>query len=71
MVAWATKLTIGAEEMAEAFGCSTWQVYELVKRGECPVEPIHVGRKLRWPTAAVLRKLAIEPSASSEVGSAS
>lgn len=51
--------TLDAEQTAEIFGCSKWSLYELVKRNECPVEPLHLGRKLRWPTAAVLRAVGL------------
>ncbi|HLM96764.1 MAG TPA: hypothetical protein VK283_10645 [Acidimicrobiales bacterium] len=51
--------TINAKAVAELFGCSTWALYETVKAGSCPVEPLRVGRKLRWPTALVLRALGL------------
>jgi hypothetical protein len=50
--------TLGADEMAQLFGYSAWFVYQ--HADEMPVAPIRVGRKLRWPTAPVLRVLGIE-----------
>jgi predicted DNA-binding transcriptional regulator AlpA len=50
--------TIGAPEVAELYGYSEWFVYQ--HADELPVPPIRVGRKLRWPTAPVLRSLGIE-----------
>jgi predicted DNA-binding transcriptional regulator AlpA len=52
--------TITAEELAGVLGVSTWSVYESVKRGDCPVEPIRVGRRLVWPRACVERLLGVE-----------
>ncbi|MST31626.1 helix-turn-helix domain-containing protein [Acidimicrobiaceae bacterium USS-CC1] len=43
--------------MAELLGVSTWAVYESVRRGEPPIPPIRVGRRLVWPKAAVDRLL--------------
>jgi predicted DNA-binding transcriptional regulator AlpA len=49
--------TLSAEEFADALGVSTWALYESVKRGDCPVEPIRVGRRLVWSRARVLELL--------------
>jgi len=51
--------TLGAEEVAELYGCSTWAVYK--NKDELPVPPIRVGRCLRWPTLPVLRNLGLVP----------
>lgn len=48
-----TAATMTAEELAELLGVSTWAVYEAVRRGDCPVAPIRVGRRLLWPRASV------------------
>jgi predicted DNA-binding transcriptional regulator AlpA len=48
-----------AAEVAERFGCSTWSVYDLVRRDEFPVEPIRLGRKLVWSRSAVDARLGI------------
>lgn len=52
--------TLDGHQAAELLGCSYWHLLELVKRGEAPVEPLRLGRSLRWPTAAVLRALGID-----------
>ena len=46
--------TLGADEMSELLGVSTWSVYQ---HPDAVVPPIRVGRKLRWPTARVLEGL--------------
>jgi hypothetical protein len=53
--------TLGAEEMAALYGCSSWAIYQ--HKDELPVKPIRVGRSLRWPTAPVLRSLGLETEA--------
>jgi excisionase family DNA binding protein len=45
--------TMTASELAELLGVSTWAVYEAVRRGDCPVAPIRVGRRLLWPRSNV------------------
>ena len=60
----ATSPTIGAEELAELYGCSTWAVYQ--HKDEFPVSPIRVGRSLRWPTLPVLRSLGLAPESVGE-----
>lgn len=52
-------LTLDAKEAAAVLGVSTWTLYETVKAGTCPVEPLRVGKRLRWPTALVLRAVGI------------
>ncbi len=56
-------VTLTAEELADLLGVSTWAVYESVRRGDCPVEPIRVGRRLVWSRAAVEQRLGLEPGA--------
>jgi predicted DNA-binding transcriptional regulator AlpA len=51
--------TLKTEQVAKLWGVSPWFVYELVRRGEAPVAPIHLGRSLRWPTARVLKSLGV------------
>jgi predicted DNA-binding transcriptional regulator AlpA len=51
--------TLRAEEVADRFGISTWALYESVRRGDCPVTPIKVGRRLLWPTAQIDRLLGL------------
>lgn len=52
--------TLTAEEVAQALGVSTWTIYEAVRAGNCPVEPIHVGRRLVWSRAAVDALLGVD-----------
>lgn len=58
-----TTTTLRAEQVAELLGCSTWSLYEQVKAGTCPVEPIRLGRRLVWPTAKVLALLGLDRAA--------
>ncbi len=53
--------TLTAEEAGAFWSLSAWSVYEATKRGDVPVEPIRIGRSLRWATAAVLRSIGIDP----------
>lgn len=53
--------TLGAEQTAELWGCSTWALYAMAKTQSCPVAPLRLGRKLRWPTALVLKSVGIDP----------
>ncbi len=52
--------TLDGHRTAEILGCSYWSLLEQVKAGVCPVEPIRLGRNLRWPTATVLRTIGLE-----------
>ena len=54
-----TAETLDAEELAARLGVSTWTVYESARRGDCPVRPIKVGRRLVWPKAQVDRLLGL------------
>ena len=51
--------TLGAEELAELYGCARWTI--LQHKDELPVKPIRVGNRLRWPTLPVLRSLGLAP----------
>ncbi len=53
-------LTVGAEFVAEVWDTSAWAVYAGVKRGDLPVAPLHLGRKLRWPTRSVLESVGVD-----------
>ena len=56
--------TVTAEQFAERLGVSTWALYESVRRGDCPIPPIRVGRRLVWSRARVDSLLAgVEPNA--------
>jgi len=51
--------TFNASELAEILGVSTWTIYEAVRRGDCPIPPIRVGRRLLWPRSRVEELLGI------------
>ena len=51
--------TLDGHQAAEILGCSYWTLLELRKRGECPVEPLKLGRVLRWPTLKVLETVGV------------
>lgn len=52
-------LTYNAREVADLLGVSEWSIYQSVRDGACPVDPIRVRRRLVWPRAAVDRLLCI------------
>lgn len=47
------RATYTADEVASLLGVSTWAIYKVVKDGECPVEPVRIGRRLVWPRSRV------------------
>lgn len=51
---------LDGHKTAELLGCSYWHLLELVKRGDAPVEPLRLGRRLVWPTARVLEVLGLD-----------
>ena len=53
-----------AEQLADLLGVSEWALYQSVRRGDCPVPPIKVGRRLVWSRAAVDRLLGLSAPAS-------
>ena len=55
--------TLDGHQTAEIFGCSYWSLLEQVKTGTSPVEPIRLGRNLRWATVAVLRVVGVDADA--------
>jgi excisionase family DNA binding protein len=57
-----TPQTYRAEEVAEMLGVSTWALYESVRRGDAPVSPIKVGRRLVFSRSAVHELLGLESS---------
>ena len=52
--------TITAEELADLLNVSPWSIYAAVRRGDCPVPPIRVGRRIVFASAAVDRLLGSE-----------
>jgi predicted DNA-binding transcriptional regulator AlpA len=55
-----TRPTLRAEEVAAVWDLNVWTVYE--HQAELPVQPIRVGRCLRWPTKSVLATVALDAS---------
>lgn len=51
--------TLDGRATAELFGCSYWSLLEQVKRGDCPVMPLRLGKRYRWPTALVLEAVGL------------
>lgn len=51
--------TIDGHQVADLWGCSYWCVLEQVRSETCPVAPLRLGRKLRWPTAKVLASVGL------------
>ncbi len=52
--------TIDTETAARLFGVAAETLRSQIRAGGCPVEPIIVGRILKWPTAAILERLGID-----------
>ena len=52
-------LTLCTEVVAGALGLSIWGLYDLARRGEAPIEPLRLGRRLRWRTADLLALLGV------------
>jgi predicted DNA-binding transcriptional regulator AlpA len=55
--------TLSTEEAAGLFGCTVHTLWKLARAGTAPVEPLRLGRAVRWPTLAVLHSLGIDPEA--------
>lgn len=55
-----SKPTTKVPPAAEALGCSSWELYQLIKRDESPVPVIHLGRNIVIPTAALRRLLQLD-----------
>ena len=55
--------TLTTEQAAEIWGISTDHLWALARRGAAPVTPLRLGRKLVWPTAAVLHSINIDTDA--------
>jgi hypothetical protein len=47
-------------EVAELFGCSPERLQNERGRGTLPVEPLQLGRRLRWPSVLVAAALGLE-----------
>jgi hypothetical protein len=53
--------TLSTEKAAELFGVGVDHLWKLARTGQAPVAPLRLGHALRWPTAAVLRCLGVQP----------
>lgn len=53
-------LTLDTETTAKVWGIGRDHLYRLVRDGEAPIEPLRLGRCLRWPTVKVLALVGIE-----------
>jgi hypothetical protein len=52
--------TITVEAAAEILGVSTWSLYNSLRRGDGPLRPIRIGRRLIIPTQQLRRLLEID-----------
>lgn len=52
--------TLSTDEAAELLGTTADTLRDLLHRGEVPLQPIRLGRVLRWPTAELLRVLGLD-----------
>lgn len=57
------KATYTAKELAELLDVSEWGIYQAVRLGNCPFQPIRIGRRLVWPRAIVDRALGLSGDA--------
>jgi len=55
--------TLSTRQAAEVLGVSVDHLYDVRRESpaDLPVQPIELGRALRWPTAPLLRALGVEP----------
>lgn len=54
--------TLSTREAAEVLGVGVDHLWSLARSGESPVAPLRLGKRLRWPTVAVLRAVGVEVS---------
>lgn len=52
--------TLSATGAGGVWGCSEWTVRQHVGDGTLPVEPLRLGRLLRWSTVAVYLSVGID-----------
>lgn len=50
-----------SEQVAEILGVGVDHVWAMAREGTAPIEPLRLGRSLRWPTAPLLQLLGIQP----------
>lgn len=51
--------TMSTPQAAALFGCSEVRLQNERGKGTLPVEPLQLGRRLRWPTVQVARALGL------------
>ena len=49
-----SKATLTVRAVAELLGVAPWTIYECLRRGDFPVPVIRIGRRLVFPTAAIM-----------------
>lgn len=52
--------TLTTEQAAEMLGVSRDHLWALQRAGEAPIEPLRLGRALRWPTARLAALLGLD-----------
>jgi predicted DNA-binding transcriptional regulator AlpA len=52
--------TLSTAEAADLWGIGVDHLWKLAREGAAPVDPLRLGRALRWPTAAVLRSIGVD-----------
>lgn len=52
--------TMSTAEAAELLGCSVERLQQQRGQGTLPVEPLQLGKRLRWPTLLVAQALGVE-----------
>ena len=57
------KATYTAKEVAQLLGVSEWSLYQAVRNGTIPFQPIKIGRRLVWPKAVIDRSLGLSGDA--------
>jgi len=45
--------TYSTQEVADLLGVSDWTLYQAVRDGTAPIQPIRVGRRIVWARSAV------------------
>jgi hypothetical protein len=53
-------LTYATKVVAKKTGLSTDALYDAVRRGDCPIPHLKVGRRIVWPKALVDRALGVD-----------
>lgn len=55
--------TYNSAQAAELLGCSTWALYQSVRRGDCPLAYVRVGRLIRFPRGPANALLGLDAGA--------